>query len=58
LNSQVTTPNTDAAILARLVQARDSKSPDVTRYPLSIDFDDDETHRDEMFYPKALEKGI
>ena len=44
MSSQVITPNTEAAILGRLMQARDrSMSRDVAEYLLLIDFDADDT---------------
>ena len=39
MSSQAITPNTEAAILGRLLQARDSQSREVAEFLLSIDFD-------------------
>ncbi len=45
MSSQVVTPNTEAAILARLIQAKDSMSRDVAEYLLSIDFEPGDIER-------------
>jgi hypothetical protein len=46
MGSQVLTPNTEAAILARLVQRREGElSRGAAQYLLSIRFDDDEIAR-------------
>ena len=37
MSSQAVTPNTEAAILARLIQAKDEMSREVAQYLLSID---------------------
>jgi len=55
MSSQVITANTEAAILARLIQARDSMSPDVAKYLLSIDFDADDTERMNLLAERARE---
>ena len=55
MSSQVITPNTEAAILARLIQARDNMSPDVAKYLLSIDFDADDTERMNLLAERARE---
>jgi hypothetical protein len=55
MSSQVITPNTEAAILARLMQARDSMSPEVAQYLLSIDFDVDDTARMNVLAERARE---
>jgi hypothetical protein len=39
MSSQVAIPNTEAAILGRLMQARNSMSQDVAEYLLSIGFE-------------------
>jgi hypothetical protein len=46
MSSQVITPNTEAAIVGRLMQAREGgMSRDVAEHLLSIDFDADDTER-------------
>ena len=55
MNWQVLTPNTEAAILVRLIQARDSLSPDVAQSLLSIDFDADDTERMNVLAERARE---
>lgn len=46
MSSQVTSPNTEAAILARLIQlGRDQLSPGAAEYLLSIQFDDHDIAR-------------
>src|SRR5580704_19518111 len=58
MNWQVLTPNTEAAILARLIQARDSLSPDVAQSLLSIDFDADDTERMNVLAERAREGNL
>src|SRR5450432_3336634 len=55
MSSQVVTPNTEAAILARIMQRRDSMSPEVAKYLLSIDFDADDTARMNVLAERARE---
>ena len=45
MSSQIINPNSEAAILGRLIQARDSMSRDVAEYLLSIDFDANDMER-------------
>jgi uncharacterized protein YnzC (UPF0291/DUF896 family) len=45
MSSQTVTPNTEAAILSRLIQARESISRDVAEYLLSIDFEPSDIER-------------
>jgi hypothetical protein len=42
---QVETPNSEAAILARLIQAKEHMSRDVADYLLSIDFSQEDINR-------------
>lgn len=42
---QVETPNSEAAILARLIQAKEHMSRDVADYLLSIDFSQEDIDR-------------
>ncbi len=53
MGSQSVTSNTEAAILARLIQARDSMSPDVAQYLLSFDFDAEDRERMEVLAERA-----
>ena len=55
MSSQVITPNTEAAILGRLLQSSESMSPDVAQYLLSIDFDADDTARMNALAERARE---
>lgn len=45
MSSHTVNPNTEAAILARLIQSEDSPSRDVARYLLSIDFESSDIDR-------------
>ena len=45
MSSQTVTPNTEAAILARLIQTREDISPDVAEFLLSIDFETNDIER-------------
>ncbi len=59
MSSQVITPNTEAAILGRLMQARDrGMSRDVAEYLLSIDFDADDTERMNALAERAREGNL
>jgi hypothetical protein len=58
MSSQTVAPNTEAAILARLMQARDSVSPDVANYLLSINFDADDTERMNVLAERAREGNL
>ena len=59
MSSQVITPNTEAAILGRLMQARDrSMSRDVAEYLLSIDFDAYDTERMNALAERAREGNL
>lgn len=55
MSSQVVTPNTEAAILARLIQAKDSMSRDVAEYLLSIDFESKDLERMNLLAERARE---
>ena len=57
MSSQVVNLNVEAAILGRLIQARDSMSRDVAEYLLSIDFDANDTERMNVL-ANALGKGV
>jgi hypothetical protein len=58
MSSQILAPNTEAAILARLIQAHDSPSRDVARYLLSIDFDVGDTERMNVLAECAREGNL
>ena len=58
MSSQVVTPNTEAAILARLIQARDSMSRDVAEYLLSIDFENSDVERMNSLAERAREGNL
>ncbi len=55
MSSQIVTPNTEAAILARLIQATESRSEDVARYLLSIDFETSDVNRMNILSERARE---
>jgi len=58
MSSQAVTPNTEAAILGRLMQATDSMSRDVAEYLLSIGFDTDDTERMNVLAERAREGNL
>jgi hypothetical protein len=58
MSSQAVTPNTEAAILGRLMQATDSMSRDVAEYLLSIGFDADDTERMNVLAERAREGNL
>jgi hypothetical protein len=58
MSSQVMSPNTEAAILARLIQARDSRSREVAEYLLSIDFDAGDLERMNRLGERAREGNL
>jgi len=58
MSSQAITPNTEAAILARLMQARDGMTPDVAKYLLSIDFDPEDTKRMNVLAERSREGNL
>jgi hypothetical protein len=53
MSSQVVPPNTEAAILARLIQARDNMSRDVAEFLLSIDFETSDIERMNILSERA-----
>ncbi|MBV8902511.1 MAG: hypothetical protein JOZ22_02650 [Acidobacteriia bacterium] len=53
MSSQTATPNTEAAILARLIQARDNLSRDVAEFLLSIDFEPSDVERMDFLSERA-----
>jgi hypothetical protein len=58
MSSQVVIPNTEAAILGCLMQARDSMSRDVAEYLLSIDFDPSDRDRMNVLAERAREGNL
>lgn len=55
MSSQTVTPNTEAAILARLLEVREHMSRDVAEYLLSIDFEAADIDRMNMLSEGARE---
>ena len=58
MSSEVVTPNTEAAILGRLIESRGSMSRDVAGYLLTIDFDADETDRMNLLAERARQGNL
>ena len=58
MSSQFINTNSEAAILGRLIQARDSTSRDVAEYLLSIDFDAGDTQRMNVLAERAREGNL
>src|SRR5437016_2637114 len=58
MSSQVGTPNMEAAILARLIQAKESISRDVAEYLLSIDFESSDIERMNFLAERAREGNL
>ena len=58
MSSQVSTPNMEAAILARLIQAKESISRDVAEYLLSIDFASSDIERMNFLAERAREGNL
>lgn len=52
---QVETPNSEAAILARLIQAKEQMSREVAEYLLSIDFSQEDIERMNFLGEQARE---
>lgn len=55
MSSQTAAPNTEAAILARLIQARETMSRDVAEYLLSINFEPGDLERMNALAERARE---
>jgi hypothetical protein len=55
MSSQLATPNTEAAILARLIQTREYISHDVAEFLLSIDFETSDIERMNFLSERARE---
>lgn len=58
MSSQAITPNTEAAILGRLLQARHSDSREVADFLLSIDFDNNDMERMNRLAERAQEGNL
>ncbi len=59
MSSQIIGPNSEAAILARLIQKRQEDfSRDVSEYLLSIQFDESDTERMNELAERARNKGL
>jgi hypothetical protein len=58
MSSQVASQNTEAAIFARLIQARSEMSHDVARYLLSFDFEPDDIARMNLLAERAREGNL
>lgn len=55
MSSQLVTPNTEAAILARLMPPKNNMSRDVAEYLLSIDFESNDIERMNLLAERARE---
>ncbi|HWF46395.1 MAG TPA: hypothetical protein VG168_05275 [Bryobacteraceae bacterium] len=55
MSSQLVTPNTEAAILARLIPPKHSMSREVAEYLLSIDFERNDIERMNVLAERARE---
>jgi DNA-binding FadR family transcriptional regulator len=58
MSSQVASPNTEAAILSRMIQARDRIGPEVAEYLLSIEFEADDIDRMNALAERAQEGNL
>jgi hypothetical protein len=58
MSSHLATPNTEAAILARLIQSRDTMSREVAEYLLSIDFEAGDVERMNVLSERAREGNL
>jgi hypothetical protein len=58
MSSQVASQNTEAAIFARLIQARTEMSHDVARYLLAFDFEPDDIARMNFLAEHAREGNL
>jgi len=58
MSSQVASRNTEAAIFARLIQARTEMSHDIARYLLSFDFEPDDVARMNFLAERAREGNL
>ena len=58
MSSQVAAPDTEAAIWARLIQAKNSRSREVAEYLLSIDFDESDRQRMNLLAERARDGSL
>lgn len=58
MSSQVVPPNTEAAILGRLLQARQTMSREVAEFLLGIDFEPDDIDRMNLLSERAREGSL
>jgi hypothetical protein len=58
MSSQVASQNTEAAIFARLIQARTEMSHDIARYLLAFDFDPDDIARMNFLATRAQQGSL
>ena len=58
MSSQTIAPNTEAAILTRLMQTRENKSRDVAEYLLSIEFETTDVERMNFLSERAREGSL
>ena len=58
MSSQVVVPNTEAAIWARLIQAKDTRSREVAEYLLSIDFEERDIQRMNWLAERARDGSL
>jgi hypothetical protein len=58
MSSPIVTPNTESAILARLMQAKESMNREVAEYLLSIDFESADLERMNLLAERAREATL
>ena len=58
MSSQLVAPNTEAAIWARLLQAKESRSREVAEYLLSIEFEEGDRERMNLLAERAREGSL
>ena len=58
MSSQLVTPNTEAAILARLIPPKENVSREVAQYLLSIDFESSDVERMNRLAEQAREGNL
>lgn len=58
MSSQLITPNTESAILARLIQSREDITHEVAQFLLSIDFESDDLKRMDALSEQARKGSL
>lgn len=58
MSSQLGAPNSESAILARLIQAKEDMNREVAQYLLSIDFSQDDIERMNFLAERAREGSL